>query len=456
MKRVTLLIGVILLCIFLTSCSDTGSSTTGEGKYINVPTYGFLKCEEQQTSVSLPSSGFITYSSEILDPHRAGDTLPQTATVVLKHPDCDELKDYKNSALLWTVCTIGSTCNLNEGETATHIEKTKNLFICNNQLENSEVSIQLAQNQFVKTQYQGATTFGSAKIIAKGGYRITFRPYIIQRYDVFSDINGHQVANTRDCAFSGTISEINLAIESIASKGSLPLQESTIADKASLRSPGATLTYLSNFIPTVPQYNLFQEGAMTKYCYDKKIYAVTEIETPGGLYKVANTGTNAQERIVGCCNAGDCSVGYSCEDFSCEEISGGGYCDALNKCDIVGYLPQAGKTVVWQECINNRCVNKEKTVACNYATDCPGGYCDVDADNPDNNRCVTFNPNDHCGNGACEYSLGETVQTCRKDCSDPSSGDGIPIWVWIIVVGLVLIITLLLLFRRRKKPTGAF
>jgi hypothetical protein len=59
---------------------------------------------------------------------------------------------------------------------------------------------------------------------------------------------------------------------------------------------------------------------------------------------------------------------------------------------------------------------QQQNTGCNFPADCPGGYCDVDAANPENNHCVYVEPKDYCGNGVCEASYGENAQSCARDC----------------------------------------
>jgi hypothetical protein len=165
---------------------------------------------------------------------------------------------------------------------------------------------------------------------------------------------------------------------------------------------------------------------------------------------VANTQTNAAIDEVECCNSGDVPTGYYCKDFVKTPLStsSGQECNALLQCPIVGYQAIPGKKVVYQQCVENKCVNKYMNVKCSYNEECPGGYCQVDALNPANNECKYISPIDKCGNGVCEPSLGESAQTC-KDCVESS---GLSSWLpWAILAAALIIAAALIFSRPRKK-----
>ena len=189
----------------------------------------------------------------------------------------------------------------------------------------------------------------------------------------------------------------------------------------------------------------------TKYCYDKKVYQVDEVETVGGTYKVANTGTNEELYSVECCNVGDVSPGNDCVNFEEVEMEDGVFCDILNPCPVIGYESYPGQLMFWQECVDNACETSYISVECSFNEDCPGGICSIDTDDPNNNKCIGGELIDYCGNGVCDDSLGENVYNCPDDCSMIDDGDDYT--PYFIIGAFILIVAIMFVIAKRK---GAF
>jgi len=436
--------------------SATLATTSTTGNFISVPTYGYLKCEEGDSGVrSPPIPDWQKFDDIYISCTQVG-TLVDDCVVTFKMPSKDEV-DKANSFLSYSVCTIGSDC----GGRYTEQVYARKLFI--GQDYDNEVNVPITKNQYIMAAYRETgileigVLFNPSDAVYKGRYAISYTPYFVYRYDVFSQSNGAKVFNTEDCTNTNNIEEANFIIEDISSGGKLSqqLETSELLNLNNLRAAGARVPYLSNFVAIVPQYDLFDEDGYTKYCYDKKIYAVEEITTSGGTYLVANTGTNAQLDDVDCCNNGDVPAGNKCVDFEIVPLSEGeDTCSALKPCPIIGYQPIAGRQVAYQECVNGQCVTDYIQVECNYDAECSGGYCNVDTNDPSNNECVTREPQDYCGNGVCEASRNEDSLTCSKDCEPPKPPNNVLLYIIIgIMGGLVLILLIYLLMKRQgSKP----
>jgi hypothetical protein len=222
-----------------------------------------------------------------------------------------------------------------------------------------------------------------------------------------------------------------------------------------IRSRGAVVNYLSNFVAIVPQYDFFDSD--NKYCYNKKVYAVETISVSSGkTFKVANTGTNKELYTVDCCNTGDAIVskgsGFYCKNFKIEKLSTseGGECTTTKLCPVIGYQVSGNKQVVSQECVNNICQSIFKIVECSNAFDCPNGYCDIDSSNPSNNKCISFTPQDYCGNGICEASYNENENTCYKDCKVSIKNDLSTLYIIAAFLFALMIIIAISVYRKRK------
>ncbi len=442
------LVGFVAATVVLQPFSIDTSVKNGD--FISVPTYGFIKCEKSQNLITAPPTGFETFSHKTITCQQFGSLL-QECDVTLKTPPESAVSSLKikNAWLMYSVCTIGTQCRIYKGDIANNHATVKSYFNVNEGNTDREFKVHLGPNEFLYAEYQEAGVIDKVEVVGgKAGFKVSYEPYELRRYDVFSQSNGAMVSNSEDCTIKGDVDELNFIIEDVRGGGELSskLKESDLLNKNNLRSRGATMTYISNFVGIVPQFDLFEDN--TLYCYDKNIYRVEEIETPSGVYKVANTGTNKEVRSVDCCNDGDVPAGYYCSNFKMEKLSSsdGGQCSVLNPCPIVGFMAVAGKKVASQECVNNKCVTDYKAVECNFHEECPGGYCDVNKADPSKNKCVTHEPQEFCGNGVCEASKGESLQSCPDDCDSGKVDDN---FLWYIIIGVLVLVVLMLAVKAK-------
>lgn len=423
------------------------------GSFIGVPTYGYIECGlSKQGIVTTPPTDYFKFSSYSFNCNQfTGNTLIQECDVTLKTPSKSEMTDL-NEYLLYGICSTPN-CDVSS-QNLIWLKQVTNPFIPDS-VYDKLITVHLKKGEYLKVVYQVNTLTQTGVAKTKGYAKMTFVPYTLYRYDIFSTSNGEMIPNTQDCANGNYLSERNYLIESINGGGKLSTElQKTSIDMNNIRSNGARVIYLSNFVGVIPQYQFFDSD--TKYCYDKKVYNVeTIIVSSGKTFKVANTGTNAQLYSVDCCNTADAistkGSGYYCKDFKITPLSTstGSECSTLNPCPIVGYQALAGKQVVSQSCQNGVCQSTFKSVACNYVFDCPNGYCSIDSQNPQNNKCITTIPQNFCGNGVCEASYNENEKTCAKDCSIKQTQNLTTIYI-ILAFLIALVLMLIVAMYRRK------
>jgi len=430
------------------------------GDFISIPTYGYLKCEKSQNEISIPPapSDFNKFQdATITCQGYTGNTLIQDCDVTIKSPSKDVITG-SHTAILWSVCTIGSECNIQNPQETKWLKGQYVPYVYNDANINQQWKVPLKSTEYLRVLYnEGNILTFEIKSANKGLIKMYYEPYQIYRYDIFSASNGQAVTNTLDCANGNALSERNFLIENIRGGGALSsqLQKSELLDLNNLRSRDKSTSYMSNFVKIVPQYNMFSDN--TRYCVDKKIYAVEEVVTPSGTYKIADVGVNRVVQSVQCCNSGDVPSGYYCDNFQIKPLSQseGVSCSITPDCPIVGYQALAGGKVAYQTCVSGQCKTSYiEGITCNFNEECSGGYCQVDQSNPRNNKCVFASAQSYCGNGVCEFSRGETVQSCPKDCSVPRTS-GVDATVLLIIGGFVVFILLLFVVRSRMNGNNS-
>lgn len=439
----------------LLSTIETTDEAPQDGDYISVPTYGRLECSESDNTISAPPSGFEKFDTRTITCQQQG-SLVQECDVTFKLPSKDEV-DEAYSFLGVTKCTVGGDCDLEEGDDFSDTYYAKRSILENNY--NDEIDYHLNDNEYLYAEYQEGQYNFQTDIVEKGRLQISYRPFFIYRYDDYSAFTGQRITGTEDCSFEG-VSETNYIIENVAGDGDQEEKfESELEplNQNNLRTPDGVRVYLRGYTPITPQYDLFDDDS--KYCYDKKIYDVEEITVSNGdSYKVAEPGSNNVVREVECCNDGDAASegSYYCDDFELKPLSESDQrdCGPLNPCPLQGIQqPTTGGRFYTQECVEGVCETDYVEAECSFDADCPDGYCDVDLENPENSKCVTRDTNDYCGNGVCEASFGENVDSCPEDCMVLGE-EGLDPAIW-IGIGMVVVAALLFIVRPDDKDKGA-
>jgi len=431
------------------------------GKYYEVPTFGYFMCQEADFEINYPSdvkkgTTTISFGYAVVTCQQAA-TLAQDCVVRVTLPTSKEVSK-ANGYLLWQ---IEKKNNPIPSGSRANVEWVQQVFV-RGASSGQTLTIPLPSDSYLVMNYIEENLFSALfntgnTISGKTSYEIRFRPFFIYKYDIFSFTNGDRLTTSFDCRFDGNFQEQNAIVEFISS-GVLSSQYSPYTIGAdSLRSPGRRVAFLSNFV-TIPsgQFTFLNDR---EYCKDSKVYEVTEVGTTRGTYLVADVGVNTAKRSVECCNDGDAiakrGIGYYCDDnlriqqYSSADIQ----CDRFNPCPMVGYVPGVDKQVYYQDCINNKCITGSFAVACSSNAHCAAGtYCDYDAANPRNSKCVGLQPTTFCGNNVCEASRGENEITCPADCRPKIPDEGIPNWVvYSLLVAAVLAIVVAFAATGKKQ-----
>lgn len=385
---------------------DAVTVNANSGDYIGVPAYGTLQCKP-----SLQGNEVIGFGDNMIGAGRgdsnweltgcdAALSLHNGCTVKLKMPSANDVK-YLNGKrtedayFYYGICDLNSNCGaFGENPDALQNKITlRNLFVTRDVVDDV-ISINLGPNDYVvmvysqRTPLQALWSDGSGENEISMWYEAT--PYYVYRDDTFSINNGKQVPQTFDCAMEGNYAEENLFITGIQGDGDLEdlIETSGFTDISLIRQKGASVTYLSNIVAVVPQYQFFDNG--DKYCYDKKVWQVEEIQTTGGSYMIADTSTNNPIEAVECCNNLDVPVGYSCnsnfEKIPVEDIES---CNVFQPCPYTSGIAAPGPSFITQSCIGGECVDEIINVECNFNSDCGTTEVCEQANNPRDNKCVS-------------------------------------------------------------------
>lgn len=454
---------VVLLGVSIFASSQLGFfSTTDTGTFDNQATYigtyvfGTLTCQQSLSgNINVPTTDFNYFSYRTSNAIQCSEamTLNDGCTATMKMPSKDDLSDVSHAAFIYNICEKGVYCNT---ETASIVIDLKDLLGSKSTVD-SLITVQLTENQYiigglnVKDNTFSAWEPSTDNIV---GLRYNIRPYQILREDVFSSAGKTAVSGSLDCSVNNVRDLQNYLITGLSGNGDIvdEVEVSEYLDINNLRQKGASVSYISNIVPIVPQYDLFENG--DKYCTNYKIYEVETIETIGGTYKIANTLSNDIIDTVDCCTDYEAGLGNACVNFEIVPASDEEYCSFFSPCKYATGSATADGKYITQECIDNVCVTDIITVECNFNSDCGlSGYCSVDASNPKNNECLDIGTLEKCGNGKCEKDFGETYATCSLDCQ--SSDDESNYTLLIIIASIVIVVLLGTGYIVNRKSGGS-
>ena len=429
--------------------------TSTDGKYYEVPTFGYLQCQEADFQLNYPSIDKISFGSTAVTCQQAG-TLTQDCSVNVQLPTSKEA-DKLNAYLLYQIVEQGQPIPDGSRASVYWVKKAGFAGTDAGQLK----TITLGSDKVLYMRYIEENLFNAIfntgnTVNGKTEYDIRYRPFYIYKYDTFSIANGARLQSTDDCTFDGEFTRANPIVEFISS-GELSNDYSSFAIGAdSLREPERRVAFVSNFV-TVPagQFTFLNDN---EYCYDKNIYQITEVQTTAGTYNVADVGVNTALRTVECCNDADaiaekgpnfyCDENLEIQEYdSTTELS----CSVFNPCPMTGYVPGVDGKVYFQDCIDGQCVTDSIEVECISNSDCSSGYCDYNAADPSESVCKSYKEIEYCGNGACEASRGEDINSCPKDCDPNLPPEGLPDWALYSILGVALLSVFAALGSSGKK-----
>jgi len=454
-KKIFFGIIIIILITSIVLMSNNKLSVVDQGDYISIPSYGTLTCEKSRSGpIYSPSNGYEYFSDKIIKCQDVA-SLVDDCEVTFKMPDKSKVKGYEEAVFLYSICRNGEYCDVYDEHAQQRII-LRNAWI-NHDTLNDEITEHLNNDQYIVAQY-----LVKKNALATNGYVgdkdiglvYNFVPYKIYIHDQFSRNNEKPMTGSIDCSVKNNIKEANLLIEGVINSRKLSndLEVSKYLDINNLRQKGASVSYLTHFVPTIPQYNLEDDGY--KYCIDKKLYDVAVVKTLGGSYKIIDPSVNDFVNVE-CCNNLEVPPGYSCSsNHKIVHVSQDTKCSVFKRCPYENGIATGDKKFLSQECVSGECVTKTINVECNFDSECNGGFCDVNNDDPSKNKCVSIKPLDKCGNGYCELSFGENSQTCPKDCLPDSEVNNGLLTIVLVAVAVVLFLAVLFLAFGRSNNGG--
>jgi len=430
-----------------------------------VPKFGFFECKESDLRWESPSGEGVTesFSARTIKCQDTGDTLLQGCDVNFYIPTEDEAnKAY--SYLCYFVLDENSP--IPSAGTDCQYEFYANNFL-GKETPGTVEPQRLEKGQYIYAEYIEQNIFnrviGSGNNVNKGEFKIFFNPFFIHRYDDTISSTGSALTNnpdTRDCDISDNFGSVNSIIESI-NNPSYPntLNNDDIHDRLDdysndyLRVPGRVVPYIKELVEKNEEFLTIVDG--NKYCIDRKLYPIIEIQTTTGTYRIADVARTNSIGNVECCNDGDALAvsgpGYFCDvnqeiQKKTEVVQD---CRFTSECSLSQGVPGV-KLIYYETCQEGKCVLESYDVECTSDFDCEDGdVCKYDSRNPEDSFCEDIKIVEKCGNGVCEVSFGENQNTCEADCGQ-GDDDETQGWIFAVLIIGAFLVLIFALYQRQK------
>lgn len=331
------------------------------GDYIQVPTIYWFSCEPAKEPVTGDWNNIYKEGSWL--------TCPENTDI------CDidvGLKEkpswYTNVYLYYNICSKSGTC---EGE--------KNLAVSSS-YEVTKTFYNIRQDQKVKVYFYD-------RVVITGGYydkgraRANYKPFILWKTSLFSGKTEYTTME-QGCNFPSYSKDTNKIISLVNSvtNSKQTINQQTSTENSKL-TPYKTRNFIDQYIPiSVENVNFVTYNGRQGYCLNRQIFAISEIQTSSGTYKIVDSNFNTLiSPSVDCC-PNEKQPGYKCENFDWVPIEVA-QCSSFNPCAGVDWMPSSSKTLIRYNCVNSKCVSETKNVECTIDADCinsgKGKYCDT-------------------------------------------------------------------------------
>ena len=219
--------------------------------------------------------------------------------------------------------------------------------------------------EYVWAQYQKLSFL---KWVEDSGatYQVVFQPYGVRQYNVLGG-SGAWV-NQNSCTYPSRPSDTIISED--INKVSKPEERTT--NQQTLK-PNEVRWYVAGYLSSAGPSFALSYNRQDAWCRptgsSAEIYAINEIKTNGGTYKVASADWSDYLGSEKCC-PGQTQGDKVCNDkFVWGQVKGS-ECSAFNPCGSPNWVPSDEKQIIKYSCENGRCESETRIVECASDFDC--------------------------------------------------------------------------------------
>lgn len=382
-----LLAGILTIGNYL-GVLDFGSITGASSGYIERPVFYYDKCEQMS---SLKYSATNTFYNSWLAKPSVTDEYSVSVSDILIGKTSTPLINLK-SALVYSICN-------SQVESESNCRIYKKTWI----ISATTYTISgIKPEEYIHLDYQKAGTLKLSS--ATGKYQIGFIPYGIRQYNVLG--GSANPINPNSCTYPSGYDVSDTIISEDLSGVSKP--SGTTTDERTLQ-PGEIRWYVAGYVSSAePSFKLTYKSR-DAWCRPTgssgEIYAINEVRTKGGTYKVASADYSDYLGSVNCCPGATKGDEVCSSSFKWESV-GGSSCGAFNSCGSPNWVPFSPNTLIKYSCVSGTCQSQTKKVECASDYDCSDSneICDLN-----NFECVRANVN-------LEGQVIETIPDNQQEC----------------------------------------
>lgn len=334
-----LVIGLVLFLIPLTGI--TQHTAFGTNEYIQVPLKGFYSCE--------PASSPVTSQAKTI---KGGG--PVTVSCPANTDSCDIIVTSTEPASVWSARSIIYSRSNGESDSKTLYGANPSIIIPN-----------LAKGESVTIKYLKIGVTGVSPVDG-AVYKAQYKPFILWK----TSPTGGKIEYSsvdRGCGF--VLNELQYII--IKDTLGFGPGEST---SVTTLEPYKTRNFIDAVVPISVENSKIQGN---KYCSNNQLYQIDEVNTSTNTWKVVNT--NKILGTVECCT-GDVESGIrQCQNNKWVNLPKPGQqpaagqeikCSTFKPCSGSEFVPYTTTQLVRSVCMNNICVQQNKSVECTSNAAC--------------------------------------------------------------------------------------
>lgn len=359
---ITVLAGLLTIASYL-NILDLGS-VVGSGSYIERPVFYYDKCEQVGGLKYSSNYGLATNGQWLNKP-----SVSSSYNVILNVEDYPFSvgKVYFNYYVCNSKVISSSNCRVYNQE---------------GRVRSAGDSITISgvgNNEYVWAQFIKSVS-GFDKTASKGAtYQIGYIPYGLRQYNVLGGSSSQ--INPNSCTYPSGYSTSDTIISEDLDKVSKP--EGRTTDERTLQ-PEEVRWYVAGYLTSAePSFKLTykNQDAWCRVSGNRgEIYAINEIRTSGGAYKVASSDWSDYLGSETCCPSSTRGDEVCNSNFQWEKIKGS-ECSAFKSCGSPNWVPYSSNELIKYSCVNGYCESETRDVECASDYDCKDSnqVCDLNS-----------------------------------------------------------------------------
>jgi len=340
------------------------ASITGSGSYIERPVFYYDKCE---------AVSFYDYS----DPTSLandGQYLPKPSVtnkydVRIEYPSATLLRPHQRIEYYICNSRVLSQDNCRVYSNKVDLGSNAGIYTIQNIRPNEVVWVQYQRHYAERFRYVG---------VGGATYQIGFIPYGIRQYNVLG--GSPNPTNKNDCTYSST--QRDTIISTNAEK--IDAYEPSKNTNERTLQPEEVRWYVAGYLTSAEPSFALRYNGKDAWCRptgtSAEIYAINEITTQGGTYKIASADWSDYLGSENCCPKSTRGDEVCSSNFKWEKISGS-ECGAFKSCGSPNWVPYSEEKIIKYKCVNGYCEKEIKEVECASDYDCKDAneVCDLNS-----------------------------------------------------------------------------